>query len=81
MLGDIKTPLKLGDTIVEVDPVYFRPTEVNLLVGDSTKAKEILNWEPQVKFKELVKIMVENDLNLTLITTLIWKHLTQYQRY
>jgi GDPmannose 4,6-dehydratase len=37
-----------------------------LLVGDSTKAKEKLNWEPQVKFKELVKIMVENDLKLAL---------------
>jgi GDPmannose 4,6-dehydratase len=66
VLGDIKTPLKVGDIIIEVDPAYFRPTEVNLLVGDSTKAKEILKWEPQVKFKELVKIMVENDLKLAL---------------
>jgi len=66
VLGGIKTPLKVGDTIIEVDPVYFRPTEVNLLVGDSTKAREKLSWEPQVKFKELVKIMVENDLNLAL---------------
>jgi GDPmannose 4,6-dehydratase len=66
VLGDIKTTLKVGDTIIEVDPVYFRPTEVNLLVGDSTKAREKLKWEPQVKFKELVKIMVENDLKLAM---------------
>ena len=56
LLQDCKTPLKIGDTVIEVDPGYFRPTEVELLVGDPTKAKEKLNWEPKVKFKELVKI-------------------------
>ena len=66
LLGDIETPLKIGDVVVEVDPSYFRPTEVDLLVGDPTKAKEKLNWEPKVKFKELVKIMIENDLALAL---------------
>jgi GDPmannose 4,6-dehydratase len=52
-----------GKVIVEVDPKYFRPTEVELLIGDPSKAKEKLGWEPKVKFKELVKIMVEADLN------------------
>jgi len=66
LLQECKTPLKIGDTVIEVDPVYFRPTEVELLVGDSTKAKEKLNWQPKVKFKELVKIMIENDLALAL---------------
>jgi len=56
LLQDCKTPLKIGDTVIEVDPGYFRPTEVELLVGDPTKAKEKLNWQPKVKFKELVKI-------------------------
>jgi len=56
LLQDCKTPLKIGDTVIEVDPGYFRPTEVELLVGDPTKAKEKLNWKPKVKFKELVKI-------------------------
>lgn len=66
LLQECKTPLKIGDTVIEVDPVYFRPTEVELLVGDSTKAKEKLNWQPKVKFKKLVKIMIENDLALAL---------------
>jgi len=46
---------------VEIDPLQFRPTEVNSLLGNPTKAKNILKWEPKVKFKELVKIMVDAD--------------------
>jgi GDPmannose 4,6-dehydratase len=49
---------------VEIDPRYFRPAEVDLLLGDPTKARTILGWEPKVSFKELVKIMVESDLKL-----------------
>ncbi|MFT4049382.1 MAG: GDP-mannose 4,6-dehydratase [Solirubrobacterales bacterium] len=47
---------------VEVDPRYFRPTEVDLLIGDPTKAKEKLGWEPKVKFEELVTMMVDADV-------------------
>ncbi len=47
-----------------VDPKYLRPAEVDLLCGDSTKAKNILKWEPKVSFKELVIMMVENDLQI-----------------
>jgi GDPmannose 4,6-dehydratase len=50
-----------GKILVRVDPKYFRPTEVEILIGDPSKAKEYLNWEPKVKFEELVKIMVESD--------------------
>jgi GDPmannose 4,6-dehydratase len=46
---------------VEIDPKYFRPTEVDLLIGDATKAKTKLGWEPKVKFKQLVKMMVDAD--------------------
>jgi GDPmannose 4,6-dehydratase len=53
---------KTGKVVVEVDPRYFRPAEVDLLVGDFSKAKEKLGWEPKVKFKELVSIMMEHDL-------------------
>lgn len=53
-----------GRVIVEVDPNYYRPTEVDLLIGDFTKAKNLLGWEPKVKFEELVKIMVNADWNL-----------------
>lgn len=52
---------KTGKIVVEVDPEYFRPTEVEQLLGDYTKAKKLLGWEPKVTFKELVKIMVEAD--------------------
>ena len=51
-----------GKVRVEVDSRYFRPTEVDCLLGDATKAKEKLGWEPKVDFDELVKIMVREDL-------------------
>lgn len=49
---------------VEIDPRYFRPTEVEFLQGDASKAREKLGWKPRVTFKELVRIMVEHDLEL-----------------
>lgn len=55
---------KTGKIIVEVDPVYFRPTEVDLLLGSATKAHAILGWKPKVAFQELAKIMAENDMEL-----------------
>jgi GDPmannose 4,6-dehydratase len=49
---------------VVTDPRYFRPTEVDLLVGDASKAKQFLGWEPKVRFSELVKLMVDADLEV-----------------
>ncbi|MDI6751405.1 MAG: GDP-mannose 4,6-dehydratase [bacterium] len=49
---------------VKIDPQYFRPTEVDLLIGDTSKAKKKLGWQPKVTFKELVKIMVDADMEL-----------------
>lgn len=49
---------------VEIDPRYYRPTEVDLLLGDATKARHNLGWKPKVSFKELVRLMVANDLKL-----------------
>jgi GDPmannose 4,6-dehydratase len=49
---------------VEIDPWYYRPSEVDLLLGDSSKARRELGWEPKVGFKDLVKLMVNHDLNL-----------------
>ena len=49
---------------VEIDQKYFRPTEVDLLIGDASKAREKLQWEPQVGFKSLVRMMVDSDCNL-----------------
>jgi len=56
------TPLKEGQVVVQVDPRYFRPTEVETLLGDPTKAKEKLGWEPKITFTELVAEMVRADL-------------------
>ncbi|TYR35082.1 GDP-mannose 4,6-dehydratase [Sphingobacterium phlebotomi] len=56
--------IKLGQTVVKVDSQYFRPTEVDLLVGDPSKAKNKLGWTPQYTLPMLVKEMVESDLQL-----------------
>jgi GDPmannose 4,6-dehydratase len=53
---------KSGKTVVRIDPVYFRPTEVELLIGDASKARQKLGWKPKTSFAELVKEMVAGDL-------------------
>jgi len=53
---------RVGDEVVRIDPRYFRPTEVQHLKGDATKARQRLGWQPTVTFKELVKIMVRADI-------------------
>lgn len=50
-----------GEVVVEIDEKYFRPAEVDILLGDASKAKSVLGWEPKVTFTELVKIMCEDD--------------------
>ena len=55
-----------GKDIIKVDPRYFRPTEVETLLGDVSKAKKKLNWFPKISFEELVKEMVEEDLKLAI---------------
>ncbi|MDQ5898867.1 MAG: GDPmannose 4,6-dehydratase [Pseudomonadota bacterium] len=56
-----RAKVKVGDVIVRVDPRYYRPTEVETLLGDPTKAKEKLGWVPTTSFEELVKEMIEAD--------------------
>jgi GDPmannose 4,6-dehydratase len=46
---------------VEIDPRYYRPTDVDILLGDCSKARRILGWKPKVRFEELVRLMVEAD--------------------
>jgi len=53
-----------GKNIIKVDPRYFRPTEVENLLGDASKAKEKLNWSPKISFQQLVKEMIEEDFKL-----------------
>jgi GDPmannose 4,6-dehydratase len=76
MKGDretVKGP-KVGDVIVRVDPRYFRPTEVESLLGDASKAKRELGWSPKIGFAELVKEMVLADLELAKRDALVEKH-------
>jgi GDPmannose 4,6-dehydratase len=54
--------LKKGDVVVEVDSKYFRPTEVDELLGDASKARKEMGWKPQIGFEELVSGMVKADL-------------------
>ena len=61
-LQPLSSNLKVGDVLIEIDQRYFRPLEAELLQGDASKAKKKLNWEPKVKFKELVRIMVDADI-------------------
>ena len=58
----LSSNLKVGDVLIEIDQRYFRPLEAEVLQGDASKAKKKLNWEPKVKFKELVRIMVDADI-------------------
>jgi GDPmannose 4,6-dehydratase len=59
-----ESPLKVGQVIVRVDPVYFRPAEVETLLGDATRARNDLGWKPKVSFRELVDEMILADLVL-----------------
>src|SRR6201999_3764846 len=53
---------KSGKAVVRIDPTYFRPTEFDLLIGDSSKARQKLGWKPKTSFPQLVKEMVAGDL-------------------
>jgi GDPmannose 4,6-dehydratase len=61
---DVDENLKAGKEIVAIDPRYFRPTEVETLIGDASKAREQLSWEPEISFEEMVEEMVDEDLSL-----------------
>lgn len=63
ILGTAKPIVKIGDTLVHIDPAYFRPTEVDLLIGDPTKAQTKLGWKPKYDLPALVKEMVASDVN------------------
>ncbi|HEY6907625.1 MAG TPA: GDP-mannose 4,6-dehydratase, partial [Ignavibacteriaceae bacterium] len=59
--------LKKGRTVVEIDPDYYRPTEVDLLVGNPAKAKKVLGWKAKTTFNQLVKIMIRADLEKVML--------------
>lgn len=55
---------RIGEDVVGVDPQYFRPTEVDLLIGDATKARTRLGWEPKYSLDALIQDMMQNDIKL-----------------
>ncbi len=63
-LQQIHVRIKLANAVVAVDPQYFRPTEVDLLIGDATKARTRLNWEPSYDLKGLIEDMMQSDIKL-----------------
>jgi GDPmannose 4,6-dehydratase len=72
--GDNAQALKVGDVIVKVDTRYFRPAEVETLLGDPTKAKEKLGWVPAITVEEMCAEMVQNDLAVAKQTALLKSH-------
>ncbi len=64
--SDFTTRLKKGDVLVKVNPNYYRPTEVDLLIGDSSKAEKLLGWKAKTKFSDLVEIMIKADMEKVL---------------
>ena len=63
-MNEIGTDKATGKVVVKVNPDFFRPAEVDILIGDPTKADTVLGWERKIKFDELVERMVKNDLEL-----------------
>ncbi len=63
-LNEVGIDKKTKKSIIKVNPKYFRPTEVDLLLGDASKAKKNLNWQPKTKFIDLVKLMTQKDFKL-----------------
>ena len=61
-LHPLTSNLRVGDILIEIDARYFRPTEVESLLGNATKAQERLGWKAKVKFNELAKMMVDADI-------------------
>ena len=72
--GDKAPALKVGDVIVQIDPRYYRPTEVETLLGDPTKAKEKLGWVPEITLDQMIVEMVANDLEQAKRHALLQKH-------
>jgi GDPmannose 4,6-dehydratase len=72
--GDRAPGVKLGDIVVQINPRYFRPTEVDTLIGDPSKAKEKLGWVPEITAQEMCAEMVREDLERAIKASLLKKH-------
>ena len=74
IIGDLAPALKVGDIIVQIDPRYYRPTEVETLLGDPSKAKEKLGWVPEITLDQMIAEMVSHDLDQAKQHALLQKH-------
>ena len=74
VVGDKFPSIKVGDTIIQVDPRYFRPSEVETLLGDPSKAKNKLGWAPEISAQEMCAEMVQEDLKVAIRTRLLREH-------
>jgi GDPmannose 4,6-dehydratase len=72
--GDLAPALKVGDTIVKIDPRYFRPAEVETLLGDPSKAKADLGWTPEITVQEMCAEMIREDFKIAQRHALLRKH-------
>ena len=72
--GDLAPALSVGNVVVRIDPRYFRPAEVDTLLGDPTKAKEKLGWEPEITAQEMCAEMVQEDLKAAKRQALLNEH-------
>lgn len=72
---------KTKKIIIEVDPIFFRPNEVDLLKGDASKAKQLLNWQPKTTFKELAHLMAESDLKYAEQEVVLGKPIVSQRRF
>ncbi len=72
--GDKAPALKVGDVIMQIDPRYYRPTEVETLLGDPSKAKAKLGWAPEISMDEMILEMMNSDLEKAKQHALLTKH-------
>ena len=74
VIGDKAPSVAVGDVLVKIDPRYFRPTEVETLLGDPTKAKEKLGWVPEITLDQMIEEMVAHDLDQARRHSLLKQH-------
>ena len=72
--GDMAPALRVGQTVVRIDPRYFRPTEVETLLGDPSKARECLGWQPEITAQQMCSEMVRSDLQQAQKLALLRRH-------
>lgn len=72
--GDMAPALKVGQVIMQIDPRYYRPTEVETLLGDATKAKKMLGWSPDITLDQMIEEMIAHDLDQARQHALLKKH-------